>query len=138
MNFSSYRLFSHQFIDRIGGCLSTACAIHCSLKPLLLLLPSVAWLDFLMDHSTERILLGSGIFLALGSTFWGFSKHRQTAIFLPLAIAFGLIIVGRYAMSGTVRTMLVVPGGLTVATTHYLNMKLRENCGEEVRCRDLR
>jgi hypothetical protein len=112
-------------IDRVGGCFSTACAIHCSLKPFLWLIPSVAGFDMIVSHSAEGVLLGLGVFLATVSTVWGFSKHGRFEVFLPLVAAVFLIAVGRMVFYAPLRTVLVVSGGLSIAFTHLLNLKLR-------------
>lgn len=130
MRFSLRRLVSQQFLDRVGGCLSTACAIHCAIKPLLILLPSIAWMDLLMGHTTERIMLSSGVLLATTSVSWGFSRHGCYRVFWLLGAALILIGTGRYALEGVARTMLVVPGGLTIAGTHVLNTVLIDDCDE--------
>lgn len=113
-------------MDRVGGCLSTACAIHCAFKPLLFVLPSVAWLDVLMGHTAERIMLSGGVLLATTSVSWGFSRHGCHRVFWLLGLAIAMIATGRYALGGFARTMFVVPGGLTIAGTHVLNTALIE------------
>lgn len=105
-----------------------ACAVHCSLKPLLFLLPSVVGLDILMGHSVERVLLGTGVLLALGSTLRGFWRHRRSGIFLYLGLALVALFLGRYAFTGYGRTLLTVTGGLTIALTHLLNLRFCEGC----------
>lgn len=106
-----------------------ACAVHCLLKPLLFLLPSVVGLDILMSHSAERILLGTGVLLALGSTLRGFRRHRRSGIFLSLGLALVAFLLGRYVFTGYGRTLLTVTGGLTIALTHLLNLRFCEDCG---------
>lgn len=122
------RLINQRFIDSVGSCLSTACAVHCAIKPLLFLLPSVAWLELMMGHTTERIMLSSGVLLAATSTSWGFSRHGCYRVFWMLAVALILIGTGRYALDGLTRTMFVIPGGLTIAGTHVVNTVLIDDC----------
>lgn len=121
-------IFSPKLLDRVGGCLSTACAIHCSIKPLLFILPSVAWLDVLMSHTTERIMISTGVLLATTSVSWGFSRHGCYRVFVLLAVALGLIFTGQYFLDGLVHTSFVVTGGLTIAATHVVNTVLINDC----------
>jgi hypothetical protein len=121
-------VFSQKLLDRVGGCLSTACAIHCAIKPLLFVLPSIAWLDLLMGHTAERIMLSTGVLLASTSVSWGFSRHGCYRVFWMLTAALLLIGTGRYALDGVARTLLVVPGGLTIAGTHVVNTVLINRC----------
>lgn len=128
VNRSIGKLFSTGLVDRVGGCLSTACAIHCALKPVLFILPSMAWLDLIMGHTAERILLSSGVLLATTSVSWGFSRHGCYRVFWMLAAALLLIGTGRYILAGATRTLLVVPGGLIIAATHVVNTVLINDC----------
>ncbi len=130
MNRSIGKWFDAGVIDRVGGCLSTACAVHCALKPVLFILPSMAWLDVIMGHTAERILLSSGVLLASTSVSWGFSRHGCYRVFWMLAAALVLIGSGRYLLSGPARTAFVVPGGLTIAATHVVNTVLVNDCEE--------
>jgi len=130
------RFFSgRNWIDGLGSCVSTACAIHCSLKPFLFILPSVAWLDVIMGHTFERIMLGFGVLLALTSVSWGFSKHGCYRVFFILAGGLAIIATGRYLLSVPARTLFVVPGGLILAVTHVVNTVLIDRNGACDQCR---
>ncbi|MFB6357274.1 MAG: MerC domain-containing protein [bacterium] len=126
--FSSHVQIPSDWLDQVGSCVSLACAVHCSIKPLLFILPSIAWLDFLMSPQFESYLLGSGILLALGSVCWGFSKHRRLQVFFYLGAALLLITTGRSLFHGIYESMFVVPGGLIIAGTHVINMRLCHSC----------
>ncbi len=121
-------------LDRVGSCVSGACAVHCALKPLLFVLPSVAGLELLMGATTERVLLGVGLFLALGSLSWGYSHHEKIEVFYPLVLGVLLLIAGRYGFSRPLRTILVVPGGLLLAGSHLVNMRLSHLSRNQEEC----
>lgn len=125
---------SSRVIDRFGSCVSFLCAVHCALKPLLFLVPSVVGLDVLRSHSLERVLLGIGVFLVLGSTLFGFRRHRQLSIFVPVGLALALILIGRFAGEQPVRTVLTVGGGLAIAFTHLMNLRFERTCRKKEAC----
>lgn len=121
-------------LDTVGSCLSVACAIHCSLKPLLLVLPSVAWLDFLMGPEFEGAMIALGVMLASGTVAWGYAHHGKPSVVLTLLGAFVLIAAGRFLVpGGLAERMLVVPGGLLVALTHWMNVRLARCCEQSTR-----
>lgn len=124
-------LLSQKRLDRLGSCLSAACAVHCSLKPLLFILPSVAWLDVLVSQQFEGVMLTVGVLLASGSVAWGYARHRSGTILVSLAVAVVVILAGRLIGShGWVQRSLVIPGGVLLALTHWLNLRCCRSCNE--------
>lgn len=122
-------LINRDSLDRVGSCLSAACAIHCTAKPFLFVLPSIAWLDFIMSPQFEGVLLTSGVLLALTGVTWGYTRHEDARVFLSLLVAFGLIGIGRLAVPhGWLERILVIPGGLIIALTHLINARLCACC----------
>ncbi len=118
---------THQTLDRTGVFLSFTCAVHCLFLPLLLLLPSTLGLGFLLHETTEFLLLGSGILLAVCSFCWGFYRHGRGIILLFLALALILIGSGLLAGDPLIR-WLTVPGSILIAGTHLLNQRLCRSC----------
>ncbi|MFB6344266.1 MAG: MerC domain-containing protein [bacterium] len=115
-------------LDWVGSCLSAVCAVHCTLKPLLLVLPSVIWGNLWSPH-VESILLTSGVLLALCSVLWGYSHHENELIFLPIAVALALTVAGQLpAGHGWREQVFVVPGGVLIALTHWINIRFCHNC----------
>jgi len=119
---------SRTLIDRIGIALSTTCAIHCLLMPILIMITSVGALSWLANEHVESVLLLLAIILAVNSLISGCLVHRQFSIllFLPLAIAF--IGTGRWAGLSVWETPLVVVGGFLLAISHYGNLRLCRSC----------
>lgn len=123
-------LLNRRGLDQAGSCLSVACAIHCCLKPLLLVLPSVAGLDFFLSEDFEGYMLSVGILLASGTVIWGYAQHGNESVLLVLLSAFVLIAVGRFLVpQGMVERLFVIPGGGLVAVTHWLNVRFSDCSG---------
>jgi hypothetical protein len=83
------------WIDVLGTTVSIACAIQCSIFPLLVSVLPLLGLGFLLGESVERFFLATSIILAVSSFIWGFRYHRRFYVFLFLVSAAALIIAGR-------------------------------------------
>lgn len=125
---------SQSVLDRVGGCVSTACAIHCALEPLLILLPSIASIEFLLGETLERVFLAGGLTLALLSVVYGLRQHGDRRILGSFLVGVSLVTLGQVGFAGSWRTVFVVPGGLTIAATHLLNVQFRRTTGRTEEC----
>jgi len=119
---------SAQWLDRVGGCVSTACAIHCAMKPLLFILPSFAWFEFLVNEQFEGYMITTGVLLAVTSVSWGYCQHRQLSVWGTFAVSLVLLLIGRLFVSHALELYFVIPGGLGLALTHVVNLRARQTC----------
>jgi hypothetical protein len=118
--------------DRLGATASFLCAVHCALLPFVLALLPVLGLSFLADHRFERGFVFFASALASFVLASGYRRHRS-----PLAIALAipgllLLILGvtvLHSHSIVVHSVMVTCGGLLVASSHFLNLRLDRAAG---------
>ena len=118
--------------DRLGATASFLCAIHCALLPFVLALLPVLGLTFLASHRFEEGFVLFACLLASFALGTGYRRHRS-----PLAIALGvpgllLLLLGvtlLHSNSLLVHSVLVTIGGLLVASSHFLNLRLDRAAG---------
>ncbi len=111
-------------LDGIGTALSTTCAIHCLLTPLLLASTSLGALGWLAGETTEFILLSFAMTLAAAVLGWGRHVHGRSAPLCLFASALILIGAGRLVVPEVVEMPLVVSGGALLALAHIVNARL--------------
>ena len=117
-------------IDCAGMALSVSCGLHCIVTPLLLGV-AVGWpFGWLLDESTEALLLTAAIgtaALSLGSGYW--RRHRRKrclGLFATGAILLGLAKLG--PMSEPLEPLTVASGAALIATAHLVNLRLCREC----------
>jgi hypothetical protein len=116
------------WVDSLGASVSIACAIQCTLFPLLIgVLPPVG-LGFLAGDGVEKVFLVTSIILAVGNLSWGFRRHRNLYVFLFLIGGLLLIFTGRAWLDENSEISFVVSGTLVLAADHLLNRRLCQLC----------
>jgi hypothetical protein len=116
------------WIDVLGATVSVACAIHCSIFPLLVSVLPLLGLGFLLGEGVEKFFLATSIVLAVSSFSWGVRYHRRFYVFLFLVSAAALIIAGRLWVDDRFEIPLVVCGAVVLAAGHFLNRRLCRLC----------
>ncbi len=109
--------------DIWGITVSLACAVHCSMLPLL---TAYGLFSGVLEHThlwIEYAFLLASILIATFSLFKTYNYHNNL---IPLVI-FGmgvLFILGGVQLHGTWELLLCTTGGLTIASAHIYNIKL--------------
>lgn len=116
------------WIDVLSTTISIACAIQCSIFPLLVSILPLLGLGFLLGDGVEKFFLVTSIVLAVSSFIWGFRYHRRFYVFLFLVSAAALIMAGRLWADAQFEIPLVVCGALVLAAGHFLNRRLCRLC----------
>jgi len=119
---------SRTTFDRIGTVLSTTCALHCLLTPLLVAWVSLGALDWLAGEGMELALLSLAATLAAVVLGWGWHAHRRPDSLGLFAVALMLIGAGRFLAPEPAETPMVVAGGLSIALAHVVNARLCRLC----------
>ncbi len=122
---------THSFMDKCGMVASTTCAVHCFAAPVLITLAPLIGLGFLFEESFENIAIMGSVGLASLSLIWGFSqKHRKLQPLFLLLLATVFFALSRVESFSSIVTepVLMGLGGLTLATSHFINMKLCQTC----------
>jgi hypothetical protein len=118
-------------LDKIGMAASSICAIHCALAPLLITIAPLIGLGFIFEEKFETIFILSSLGIAFLSIVWGFYKsHRKFEPFYLLLLGTSFIIISRMEtpLSFLPEPFLMFCGGLSIAVSHYINLKLCNHC----------
>jgi hypothetical protein len=108
---------THARLDRLGMWLSAACAVHCAVVPIVLILfPVVSWIHW--SRIMDVIALGVAAVFGLGGCLLSLGHHRDAR---PLVLVIGGLMLnatGRFAplyLGAFLAQTLVVAGPLTMA-----------------------
>jgi hypothetical protein len=118
-------------LDKIGIAASSICALHCALAPLLITIAPLVGLGFVFEERFETIFILSSLGIAFLSLVWGFYKsHRKFEPFYLLLLGTSLIVISRMEtpLSFLPEPLLMFCGGLSIAISHYINLKLCNHC----------
>ncbi len=118
-------------LDATGATTSLLCAVHCALMPFVVTLLPLIGLGFLASERIEWLLLGLSGLIGISSLCFGFREHRSRRALVVLSLGLTLLASGRVAEQremGRFGVALVVCGGLTVATAHFINRRLCAAC----------
>jgi MerC mercury resistance protein len=118
------------WVDSLGTTVSIACAIQCSVFPLLIGVLPLFGLGFLLGDGVEKIFVTTSILIAVSSFSWGFRYHRRFYIFIFLISALALIAAGRLWVDEPYEIPIVISGTLLLSAGHFLNRRLCHLCAE--------
>jgi len=74
---NDYAVAPSSWIDSLGTTVSIACAIQCSVFPLLVGVLPLLGVGFLLGEGVEKIFVATSVILAVSSFTWGFRYHRR-------------------------------------------------------------
>lgn len=111
---------------------SGACAIHCTLLPLLIAAVPMLGLGGLLDQRVEwGFIVSTALVGATGHLRAYVGYHRHMAPGLIFAAGFSLVLCARVLLEDhRLGPYAVGLGGLLAATSHYANLRLCQCCGE--------
>jgi hypothetical protein len=117
-------------IDRAGMALSLCCGLHCILTPLLIGVAASLPFDWLLDDSTEVLLLAAAVLTgasSLGPSYW--RRHRRKHCLAIFAVGAGLLALAKLGPVGERWEPWTVASGATLlATAHLVNLRLCRQC----------
>ena len=117
-------------IDRAGMTLSLSCGLHCTFTPLLIGLAASLPIGWLLDESTEVLLLAAAVLtgaLSLGPCYW--RRHRRKRCVAMFAVGAGLLVLAKLGPVGERWEPWTVASGATLlATAHLVNLRLCRQC----------
>lgn len=128
-------------LDASGASMSTLCAVHWVLTPMMATLLPVIGLGILADERTEFALLALSASLGIVGLGLGYRVHRSRRAVVALATGLGLLALGRVAEGWEAEGIglpMIVGGGLVVASSHLLNRRLRRTSGGDRRSLEAR
>ena len=116
-------------LDKLGMAISSVCAVHCALAPILITVAPLVGLGFIFDEKFETIIILVSLGLAFLSLVWGFYKeHRKFEPLYLLLLGACFIYLSRLETIALPEPLLMFCGGLSIAASHFINMKLCNHC----------
>ncbi|MFN8284301.1 MAG: MerC domain-containing protein [Chitinophagales bacterium] len=116
--------------EQISVFLSLACAIHCMLTPILVVLMPVAGAYFERYHWIDYVIILSVIILGSSSLYHGYKLHHQKMLpvglfgFGVFFLIFGSILHIYYKDAIILHHLLTAFGGIFCGIAQFLNLRL--------------
>ena len=117
--------------DRAGILVSGACAIHCTLLPLLIAAAPVLGLGRLLDDRVEWGFIALTAVVGSAAHLRAYvADRRHVAPGLIFAAGFALVLCARLFVEDRRLTPYTVGlGGILAAVSHYANLRMCRCCG---------
>lgn len=109
-------------LDRAGMWITTLCAIHCLLLPLILPMLALAGFAFIGEDALENTILGLSVIVGLWSLVGGARRHGQWLLLLPL-LAGALIYSQRDIFGHMGEPFIILLGAGLIIYAHWSNLK---------------
>lgn len=115
-------------LDRIGITVTSLCALHCILLPILLPILPLLGLSFLAVHAWEDIFLLLTAALGTIALFSGFKRyHKRLYPFYLLYLGVALYWI-KHDFSAELEPFFIIGGASLILAAHFINIKLCNNC----------
>ncbi|RZQ55438.1 MerC domain-containing protein [Pseudidiomarina tainanensis] len=110
-------------LDKTGMWVTTLCALHCLLLPVILPMLSLIGLSFIGEELLERVILGTSILLGLVALISGIRQHAR---FYPLVllIAGGFIYWHKDSLGEMGEPVIILLGASLIIAAHWVNLRL--------------
>lgn len=110
-------------LDKAGIWITTLCAIHCLLLPLILPLLAMTGLAFIGEDTLENSILGLSVVIGLWSLVGGARKHGQWHL-LSLLLLGALIYSQRDVLGPWGEPVIILFGAGLIIYAHVSNLRL--------------
>jgi len=115
-------------LDKVGIAITSLCAIHCIMLPVLLPVIPLLGVTFLADEAFEKSVLLLTMVLGFIALFSGFHRyHRKLYPFYSLFLG-GLIYWHKDILGHHWEPVVLTMGAAFVVLAHILNMRLCNQC----------
>jgi hypothetical protein len=119
---------SNVMLDKLGIWVSSLCALHCLLLPLLLPIAPLIASSVFAEQWFERSILSFSILVGFAALFVGFHKyHRQLYPLYSLALG-GLIYWNKDIFGHEFEPITIGIGALLIIVAHVTNLRLCKSC----------
>lgn len=114
---------TQQSLDKTGIWVTTLCALHCLLLPVILPMLSLIGLSFIGATLLERIILGTSLVVGLIALLAGVRKHSR---FYPLILLFagGVIYWHKDSLGAMGEPIIILIGASLIIAAHWVNLRL--------------
>lgn len=110
-------------LDKTGMWVTTLCALHCLLLPVILPLLSLIGLSFLGEELLERIILGTSILLGAVALTSGMRKHARVYPFIILLLG-GFVYWNKDSLGEMGEPVIILVGAGLIIAAHWINLRL--------------
>ncbi|MBF7071805.1 MerC domain-containing protein [Glaciecola sp. MH2013] len=119
---------SNVILDKLGIWVSSLCALHCLLIPLLLPIAPLVASSIFAEQWFERSILSFSILVGFAALFVGFHKyHRQLYPLYSLALG-GLIYWNKDIFGHEFEPFTIAVGAFLIIVAHVTNLRLCKSC----------
>lgn len=121
-------------LDRFGVWLTSLCALHCLLLPILIPLAPLIASSFVADVWFERVILSASILVGFAALFIGFQKyHRQLYPIYSLVLG-ALIYWNKHMFGEAYEPITIAVGAFLIIGAHLANLRLCKKCNSCETC----
>lgn len=120
----------NSLLDKVGVWLTSLCALHCLITPLLLpVLPLLAS-SFVAEHWFERLILTFSILVGFAALFIGFHKHHRKIYPIYSLVLGGLLYWNKEIFGHDFEPVVVTLGAIFIVVAHIANIRLCRQCNK--------
>jgi len=119
---------SNVVFDKIGIWVSSICALHCLLIPILLPIAPLVASSFFAEVWFERIILTFSILVGFAALFIGFHKYHKQLYPIYSLVLGGLIYWNKDIFGHQYEPFTIAVGAFLIIAAHYTNLKLCNEC----------
>lgn len=117
----------HLVGDRVGVWASLACALHCALLPVVILLLPTLGLGLVGGLDVDQVFVVFATLLGVVTLTLGYRRHRDASAWALLLAGLVLVWISTFTSLHTHslwHTGMMVVGGLLIAAAHLANIRL--------------
>jgi len=115
--------------DALGITAAIACAIHCSLLPIILGSLPILGLDIINNDFFEGVMIALAAFISFRSLRHGFRSHHHAH--LPYVLfGIGIILLIFKQIWHSQQLYFLVPAILAIVTAHVINIRYCQQAGK--------
>lgn len=111
-------------LDKLGIAVTSLCAIHCLLLPVILPLLPLVGADFLASHAFEDGILLLTMILGFIALYSGYKRYHQQVYPFVMLFGGGFIYWQKHYFGMENEPYFVAVGATLVVAAHVINMKL--------------
>lgn len=130
-------------LDKIGLAASLICAVHCAFLPLIIGILPLIGMGFMAHGLFDWVMVGIAAIVGLVSIMKGHQthkKHTPACFFIPgiFIILISLFVASHFGECHTCaghdhdefpfHSIMMAIGGVLIAVSHFINMKLCKSC----------
>lgn len=110
-------------LDKAGIWVTTLCALHCLLLPVIVPMLSVIGLGFIGATILERTILGASLLVGAIALSQGVRRHRQVYP-VVLLIAGGTLYWFKDLFGASMEPWIILLGASLIVAAHWINLRL--------------